>query len=68
MQLGLPVEPSARGVHVPSEPDMLQASQEPAHVVLQQRPSLQLPLTHWFPAVHVWPSVLSVTQLVPLHQ
>jgi hypothetical protein len=33
-----------------------QASQEPAHAVLQQNPSTQLPFWHWLAAVHAVPS------------
>ncbi len=53
---GLPEDPAATLVHVPTDPDTLQASHEPEHAVLQQYPSMQLPLAH----------VLLPAQAVPL--
>ena len=49
--------PAATGLHVPTLPATLQASQEPPHAVLQQTPSTQLPLPHWLAAEHVAPLV-----------
>ena len=51
----LPALPDATGLHVPSLPPKLQASQEPPHAVLQQKPSTQVPLMHWADTVQAPP-------------
>ena len=61
-QVGLPAPPAATGLHVPTLPARLQASQEPPHAVLQQTPLAQLPETHWPSAPHVAPLVFLGTQ------
>jgi hypothetical protein len=55
-QVGLPALPEATGLHVPTLPATLHASQEPLHAVLQQTPSAQLPLPHWLAAEQVAPA------------
>ena len=47
--------PEATGLHVPTLPSRLQASQAPPHAVLQHTPSTQLPLPHWLAALHTAP-------------
>jgi hypothetical protein len=46
-QVGLPVLPVATGLHVPTLPATLQASQAPPHAELQHTPSTHWPLPHW---------------------
>jgi len=48
--------PAAVSVHVPSAPATAQLRQAPLHVVLQQTPSTQWPLTQSVSAAHDWPS------------
>jgi hypothetical protein len=55
-QVGLPELPEATGLHVPTLPGRLHASQEPLHAVLQHTPSAQLPLPHWLAAEQVAPA------------
>jgi len=43
------------GVHVPTVPERLQASQAPPHAVLQQTPSMQLPEVHIASVEHATP-------------
>jgi hypothetical protein len=43
---GLPELPAAMLVQVPTEPATLHASHAPPQAVLQQNPSMQLPLLH----------------------
>jgi len=61
-QLGSPIDPAARSEQVPTEPWALQASQAPAQEVLQQTPSAQLPLAHWFAAEQVEPLLFLAKQ------
>ncbi|MEO5768666.1 MAG: hypothetical protein ABIS92_09980 [Polyangia bacterium] len=44
---------AASAVHFPSAPARSHAWHEPVHAVSQQRPSTQLPDTHWLAAVHL---------------
>jgi hypothetical protein len=62
---GLPGLPVATGVHVPTLPVRLQASQAPLQAVLQQTPSTQLPLAHWLAEVQE-PEPSLGTQVPPL--
>jgi hypothetical protein len=48
---GVPVT----ATQVPTEPETSQAWHWPPHAVLQQTPSTQLPLPHWFAAVQAPP-------------
>src|SRR5262245_59547823 len=50
--------PTSCGVHVPSLPERLQASQVASQAEVQQRPSVQKPLVHSFEAVQGSPSGL----------
>jgi hypothetical protein len=54
--------PATTGLHVPTLPATLQASQEPPQPVLQHTPSTQLPLPHWLAAEQVAPFVRLGTQ------
>jgi hypothetical protein len=67
-QLGLPVAPAARSVHVPRLPARLQALHGPSQSLLQQYPSAQLPLSHSNSDEQVTPVLSSVTQLPALSQ
>ncbi len=63
--------PEATGLQVPALPVTLQASQEPPHAVLQQKPSTQLPLMHWLAVVQLpplgfWLVQTPPTQVLPL--
>ncbi len=60
-QLGLPVEPAGLGVHVPKLPDTLHASQAAPQAVLQQYPSMQLPLVHSTALAQLWPFAFLAT-------
>src|SRR5262249_40667102 len=51
--------------HWPSEPATLQAWHWPPQAWLQQTPSTQLPLVHWFPAPQARPSAFFGTQAPP---
>jgi hypothetical protein len=55
--------PAGRLVQVPRLPARLQARQGPVHVVLQQRPSTQLPEAHSQPKEHVAPLDFSATHV-----
>jgi hypothetical protein len=55
-------------VQVPKLPERLQASQAPEQLVLQQRPSTQLALTHSFQTVHVWPLAFLASHWFKLEQ
>jgi hypothetical protein len=48
--------------HEPTEPGTSQAWHWPLQAWLQHTPSVQLPLTHWFPAPQARPSVFFGTQ------
>jgi hypothetical protein len=50
---------------VPTLPVTLQALHVPKHAVLQQTPSMQLPLEHWAAAVHAAPLMSVATHDVP---
>ncbi len=54
--------PAATGLHVPTLPATLHASQAPPQAVLQHTPSTQLPLPHWLAAEQVAPFVFLGTQ------
>ncbi len=56
-QEGVPALPATIGLHVPTIPVRLHASQAPLHAVLQQTPSTQLPLPHWLAALHTAPGL-----------
>jgi hypothetical protein len=62
------VLPCATGLHVPTLPATLQASQELPHAVLQHTPSTQLPLPHWLAAEHVAPLVFLGTHAPALQK
>jgi len=55
------------GAQVPTKPATSQAWHCPLQAALQQRPSMQNPLPHWFSAVQVFPFVLLGMQ-TPLKQ
>jgi hypothetical protein len=50
-------------LHWPSWPGAAQLVQEPSQLLLQQKPSTQLPEAHWSAAVQVPPSALTGAQL-----
>ena len=54
-------------VHVPSEPESLHDWHVPPHDELQQYPSTQLPVEHWFVAEQVLPFAFFAVQ-TPLAQ
>ncbi len=70
-QAGVPVLPAAMGLHVPSLPATLHASQEAPQPELQQKPSTQLPLTHseaepQVPPLGFWLVQAPLKQVLPL--
>ena len=70
--VGTPVLPAFDGKHVPLLVDVpacsvaAHASHAPAHAVLQQYPSTQLPLAHWFDAMHAAACASFATHALPL--
>ena len=54
-------------LHDPIDPAILQALQSPVHDELQQTPSVQLPLRHSPPIVHVTPFENKAQLPAPLH-
>lgn len=60
--------PRGRAVQVPSATapsEALHASHPPAHAVLQQTPSEQLPVAHWLPAEQAVPTACTPVQVPP---
>jgi hypothetical protein len=49
-------------VQEPTDPAILHAWHVPPHAVLQQTPSTQFPLPHWFAAVHATPFAFFAVQ------
>jgi hypothetical protein len=64
---GLPFVASAHVPFVPPVSALEHAWHAPVHAVLQQTPSTQNPLEHWFCPPHVAPSACFTTQIVPVH-
>jgi hypothetical protein len=58
---------TAMFVQVPSEPASLHDWHDPPHDELQQYPSMQFPVEHWFVAVHAVPFAFFAVQ-TPLAQ
>jgi hypothetical protein len=67
-QVGVPLDPAGLGLHVPTRPVTLQASQAPPQVLLQHTPSAHIPLVHSLAAEQAVPLFFFGWQVAFLEQ